>query len=121
MRIIFDLMGTVFGALDMSLRPGIKETIEALRENGCHVAFWTGGPVDQYTDRLKVNGISGEVYRKGAEVTYSPDICVDDNPEDWMPGRVFTVKPHLSDDDPGGFILVAELMNIGEKKDFFWD
>ena len=121
MRIIFDLMGTVFGALDMSLRPGIKETIEALRENGCHVAFWTGGPVDQYKDRLKTSGISGEVYRKGLDTTYSPDICVDDSPEEWMPGRVFTVKPHLSDGDSGGFILAAELMNIDEKSDFFWD
>ncbi len=120
MRIIFDLMGTVFGAVDMSLRPGIKETIEALRENGFHVAFWTGGPLDQYRDHLKTNGIIGEVYRKEGPLPYSPDICVDDNPEDWMPGRVFTVKTHISDAMPGGFILVAELMNTSDR-DFFWD
>jgi len=31
MRIMFDLMGTVLGALDRSLRPGIKDLIEELR------------------------------------------------------------------------------------------
>jgi len=121
MRVIFDLMGTVFGAVDMSLRPGIKETIEALRKNGCQVCFWTGGPIDQYRDHLKNSGISGELHRKGEELPYSPDICVDDCPEGWMPGRIFEVKPHISDDLPGAFVLVAELMNMDETKDFYWD
>lgn len=120
MRIFFDLMGTVFGVADMSLRPGIRETIEALRENGCQVSFWTSGPVDRYKDYLKTKGLSGEVYSKGGSLPYPPDICVDDSPEEWMPGRVFTVKPHISHAEPGAFILVAELMNSSER-DFFWD
>lgn len=121
MRIMFDLMGTVFGAIDMSLRPGIRETIKALRENGYQVDFWTSGPVDQYRALLKMEGITGEVYRKGSLLPYAPDICVDDSPEEWMPGKVFAVKPHISDILPGGFILVAELMNMEEKRNFFWD
>lgn len=118
---MFDLMGTVFGAIDMSLRPGIKETIRALRENGCQVGFWTSGPVEHYRAMLNMSGITGEVYRKGVQLPFVPDICVDDSPEEWMPGRHFAVKPHISDLMPGVSILVAELMGLKEKRNFFWD
>lgn len=121
MRIIFDMMGTVFGSMDQSLRPGIKETIEALRENGCQVDFWTSGPAEQYSAMLKMEGIPGEVYRKSPRLPFKPDVCVDDSPEEWMPGKIFKVTQHVSDAMPGSLILVAELMYPSEKKNFYWD
>ncbi len=118
MHIIFDLMGTVLGALDMTLRPGIKETISNLRASGIEVSFWTSGPVDYYKDVLRRTGIDGEIYRKGA-IPFKPDVCVDDEPEGWMPGRVYRVSMHASDTMPAEPILVAELISSGSN--FYWD
>lgn len=118
MRIMFDLMGTVFGALDMSLRPGIKDTINALRESGMRVDFWTSGPVENYRFLLKQEGLAGDVYSKNAPLPFDPDICVDDDPQSWMPGKVLKVKTHIDRDASGGLILVAELLHIDEKESF---
>ncbi|HAO92637.1 MAG: hypothetical protein A2X99_04160 [Deltaproteobacteria bacterium GWB2_55_19] len=118
MHIIFDLNGTVFGALDMALRPGIKETISSLRASGIDVSFWTSGPVDYYREVLRQTGIDGEVYRKGA-IPFRPDVCVDDEPEGWMPGRVYKVPMHTSGMMPADPILVAELISSG--RSFYWD
>ncbi|MDP2690409.1 MAG: HAD family hydrolase [Deltaproteobacteria bacterium] len=64
MVIIFDIMGTVLGALDRSPRPGIRETVDSLRESGNTVAFWTSGNVEDYRAFMKFAGIEGDVYSK---------------------------------------------------------
>lgn len=121
MHIIFDLNGTVFGSNDLSLRPGIKETIEALRENGCKVDFWTGGPVEYYASLLRERGIAGGVYAKSGSLPFEPDICVDDEPEGWMPGRVIRVKSHISGCEPGNSIMCSDLLYGKETDVFYWD
>ncbi|MBI5493208.1 MAG: hypothetical protein HY893_09780 [Deltaproteobacteria bacterium] len=122
MHIVFDVMGTVLGAIDMSLRPGIKETIKGLLEAGNRVDFWTSGPVDYYTAMLRENGIPGMVHKKEMGSPLKPDICVDDEPQDWFPGLVYRVKPHICGDLPGENILVAELICCKESNSsFFWD
>lgn len=121
MLIMFDLMGTVIGSIDLSPRPGIKETIKALRESGNDVRFWTSGPVDYYRSVLENLGIPGEVFPKNATVPFKPDLCIDDEPQDWMPGRVYRVNMHVSDCTPGEHILAAELIGPGHGDLFFWD
>ena len=60
--IFFDLSGTVFGSFDLSLRPGIRETIGSLRDAGYRVEFWTSGNREQYESLLKNAGIDGMVF-----------------------------------------------------------
>lgn len=95
MRILFDLMGTVLGALDHTLRPGVSRTIEELRVGGHRVAFWTSGRVEEMEAVLGAHKIEGKVYSKSTSVDFAPDLCVDDQPEDWMPGRVLKVDPYI--------------------------
>lgn len=122
MHIIFDLSGTVFGAFDLSLRPGIRETIESLRAAGYRVEFWTNGSKEQYEDLLKVAGIQGTVFPKRTALPFMPDVCVDDEPEDWMPGSRYKVDIHLAHDMPGSPILVAELLGAtAVGRNFYWD
>ncbi|MFQ5736879.1 MAG: hypothetical protein ACE5GY_08470 [Thermodesulfobacteriota bacterium] len=121
MRIIFDLMGTVLGALDHSPRPGIRETITALRDGGNRVCFWTSGNVENYRAFLRVAGIEGDVYSKAEPLPFKPDVCVDDEPQPWMPGNAYKVGPHISEELPGEHILVAELMCSADCETFFWD
>ena len=104
MNILFDLSGTVFGCMDRSLRPGIVETIKALRERGFEVDFWTNGPIELYEELINATGLEGHVYSKLKELPFKPDICVDDDPEDWMPGRVVKVSTYVS-----GHLPVPEL------------
>lgn len=117
---MFDLSGTVFGAFDLSLRPGIRETIDSLRAAGYRVAFWTSGNREQYLDLLKVAGIDGSVFSKRAGLPFTPDVCVDDEPEEWMPGNRYKVDMHLAEDMPGAPILVAELLGAAGRN-FYWD
>lgn len=119
-HILFDLSGTVFGVFDLSLRPGIRETIEALRASGCLVDFWTSGRREHYEDLLKVAGIRGQVYSKKPAMPVLPAVCVDDEPEDWMPGYRYKVDIHLAEDIPGSPILVAELL-CAAGRNFYWD
>lgn len=121
MHIIFDISGTVIGSLDSSLRPGIRETLEALRLSGNRVDFWTGGPLEDYRDLLGSLGIEGRVFSKNSPLPFRPDICVDDSPEGWMPGFKYTVDQHISGDMPGAPILVAELVGAGIYGNFYWD
>lgn len=121
MLIMFDLLGTVFGAFDHSLRPGIRETIDSLRESGYQVDFWTSGRVEHYKQLLRQAGIKGEIYKKSAELPRKPDVCIDDEPQDWMPGHLYKVEMHLSQDAPGPEILVAEVLFVNEEANFFWD
>ena len=121
MRIIFDLMGTVFGALDSSLRPGIAETIKTLRESGNRVDFWTSGRVDNYRALLKNSGIEGDVYSKQEPLPFVPDICVDDDPQPWMPGAAYKVDNHVCEEEPGERILVSELLCCQDGSRFYWD
>lgn len=111
MRIIFDIMGTIFGALDMSLRPGIKDTIETLRSEGCSVDFWTSGPKEEYKRLLKELGIEGAVYSKLTNLPFTPDLCIDDLPDRWMPFRVLKVNTHISKDEPGAAILATRIIS----------
>lgn len=120
MIIVFDLSGTVFGAVDKSLRPGIKETINGLRSSGIQVHFWTNGPVDYYAGLLRDAGIAGDVYKKG-ELHFKPDICVDDEPLTRMPYKVYRVSMHISNEMQGEKILVAELVFSGDLANFYWD
>ena len=119
-RIIFDLSGTIFGAFDLSLRPGIRDTIEALRSAGYRVEFWTSGSKEQYECLLKAAGIDGTVYPKRTALPFMPDVCVDDEPEEWMPGNRYKVDIHLAQDMPGAPILVAELLGSAGRN-FYWD
>lgn len=96
MHIVFDLSGTVFGCMDRSLRPGIVETIKSLREHGFEVDFWTNGPRGHYAELVEEVGLEGEVFSKREALPFTPDICVDDDPEDWMPGKVIKVKTYVS-------------------------
>lgn len=120
MHILFDLSGTVFGVYDLSLRPGIRETIDSLRAAGYKVDFWTSGRKENYQDLLKAAGISGDIFPKNPALPVAPAVCVDDEPEDWMPGHRYKVDIHLAQDMPGSPILVAELM-CATGKSFFWD
>lgn len=110
MHVMFDLLGTVIGAMDYSLRPGIRETIGVLRKRGCIIGFWTSGRTDDYSAILRNLGIEGEVHKKGTALPFVPDLCVDDEPEEWMPGRVVRVDTHAADMMPGGAIDVSELL-----------
>lgn len=121
MHIIFDLMGTVFGLVDMSLRPGIKETVTALRESGITVDFWTGGNAEDFSKVLESRGIKGNVYSKWKPLPFAPDLYVDDEDLDHLGGKVFKVKEHVSYEMPGENILVAELLYFNDRKNFFWD
>ena len=121
MRIIFNLMGTVFGSLDESLRPGIADTIKVLRESGNKVDFWTSGRVDSYRAFLKNYGLSGDVYSKQEPLPFVPDICVDDDPQEWMPGIPFKVGNHICAEEPGERILVAEILGYRGGTKFYWD
>ncbi len=121
MRIIFDVSGTVLGIIDLSLRPGIQKTIEGLRESGMEVSFWTSGPVDYYRSLLEQSGFSGKVYKKKEPLPFIPDICVDDDPDEWFAGMTYRVLPHLGSDMPGDVILVAELLNGHGGQSFYWD
>ncbi len=121
MRIIFDLMGTVLGSLDHSPRPGIEQTISALREAGARVEFWTSGRVEDYRALLTHAGISGDVYSKMHPLPFAPDLCVDDEPQSWMPGQTYKVDPHISKEMAGGCILAAELLAPRSGKSFYWD
>lgn len=118
--IFFDLSGTVFGSFDLSLRPGIRETIGSLRAAGCRVEFWTSGNREQYESLLKNAGIDGSVYPKKTALPFEPDLCVDDEPEGWMPGYRYKVDIHLAEDMPGSPILVAELL-CHSGRNFYWD
>jgi len=118
---MFDLMGTVFGSLDESLRPGITDTIKALRDSGNSVDFWTSGRVDNYTEHLRRAGLEGELYSKLEPLPFVPDICVDDDPQSWMPGDVYKVSNHICKDEPGEPILVAEILGRGNENRFYWD
>lgn len=118
--IFFDLSGTVFGSFDLSLRPGIKETIGSLRAAGYRVEFWTSGNKEQYESLLKVAGIDGTVHPKMTTLPLKPDLCVDDEPEGWMPGCRYKVDIHLAEDMPGSPILVAELL-CHAGRNFYWD
>ncbi len=109
MRIMFDLMGTVLGALDRSLRPGIKDLIEELRKTGNMVYFWTNGRPEYYTKLLNDAGIAGEVYSKNGPLPFKPDICVDDTPEKWMPGMVSRVEMYVA---TGETALPLTMVNI---------
>lgn len=113
MRVVFDLMGTVLGSFDYSLRPGIREAIDRLRASGVKVDFWTGGPLSSYTAILREAGLNGDVYSKLKGLPFTPDLCVDDEPEDWMPAKVYAVKPHVSEDIPGDSISAMDLLMIG--------
>lgn len=117
MTVIFDLAGTIFGSLDRSLRPGIKETIDALLNNGYSVYYWTGGPVEEYSICLEKAGIHGKVLTKGPSLPFKPDICVDDDPQGWMPGRTLKVAAHLSDIMPGEPISAIEIIKLSSKLD----
>ncbi|MBI2411811.1 MAG: hypothetical protein HYV24_01190 [Deltaproteobacteria bacterium] len=75
-------------------------------------------PVDYYREVLRQTGIDGQIYKKGA-IPFEPDVCVDDAPEDWMPGRIYKVNMHASDTMPAEPILVAELISSGNN--FYWD
>ncbi len=121
MVIMFDIMGTVLGALDRSPRPGIRETIDSLRENGNTVAFWTSGNVEDYRAVMKLAGIEGDVYSKMGALPFTPDVCVDDEPKPWMPGAPHKVSPHIAEELPGEPLLVAELLHFQDGETFFWD
>lgn len=121
MRILFDLTGTIFGAIDASLRPGIKETIECLRACGADVRFWTGGQRDYYSALLRKNGIEGDVLSKHKPLPFVPDLCVDDEDLPLSAFKVYKVAPHIAEDLPGSPILVAEILFSGETDRFFWD
>lgn len=124
MRIMFDVSGTVLGIIDLSLRPGIKNTIEGLRQSGMEVGFWTSGPVDYYASLLARSGLAGAVYKKREPLPFVPDICVDDDPDDWFAEKTYKVSAHLGSDMPGEVILVAELLQ-GQggqgRQSFYWD
>ena len=100
MHVMFDLAGTVFGLLDMSLRPGIRETLAELRCAGIKVDFWTSGSVENYSALLGNSGIEGEVYSKHCRLPFTPDVCVDDDPCGATQGRVVKVRPHIAIDYP---------------------
>jgi hypothetical protein len=100
MQIIFDLSGTVFGALDYTLRPGMRETIAELRYGGNTVDFWTSGPTDHYRELLRQHNVTGNVYTKSTPLHFTPDVCVDDSPEGWMPGRVVKVETYVAEEVP---------------------
>lgn len=119
-HILFDLSGTVFGVFDLSLRPGIRETIDSLRAAGYMVDFWTSGRREHYEDLLKGAGITGSIFSKNPALPIKPAICVDDEPEEWMPGHRYKVDIHLAQDMPGSPILVAELMCV-TGSNFYWD
>lgn len=121
MRIMFDVSGTVLGIIDLSLRPGIKMTIDGLRQNGMEVDFWTSGPVDYYSSLLARSGLSGVVYKKREPLPFTPDICVDDDPDDWFAAKTYRVAPHLGADMPGDVILVAEVLQGQCGENFYWD
>lgn len=118
---MFDVSGTVLGIIDLSLRPGIQKTIEGLRESGMEVNFWTSGPVDYYSSLLERSGLKGKVYKKMEPLPFTPDICVDDDPDDWFAGRTYRVMPHLGTEMPGEVILVAELLHGQCEENFYWD
>lgn len=121
MRIMFDVSGTVLGIIDLSLRPGIKKTIDGLRQNGMEVNFWTSGPVDYYSSLLAYSGLAGVVYKKMEPLPFTPDICVDDDPDDWFAAKTYKVTPHLGSDMPGDVILAAELLQGLGGQNFYWD
>ena len=110
MRIMFDLMGTVLGALDRSLRPGIKDLIEELRKTGNMVYFWTNGRPEYYTKLLNDAGIAGEVYSKNGPLPFKPGICVDDTPEKWMPVMVFRVEMYVATGETASPLTMANIV-----------
>jgi len=111
MRIIFDAIGTVFGSLDHTLRPGIKKTIEELRVGGHTVSFWTSGHVSEVEQLLREFEIEGTVHSKRSPLGFVPDICVDDTPESWMPGRVVEVEPHICEELSGERIDAGRMLS----------
>ena len=116
MRILFDLTGTVFGALDNTMRPDIRETIEELRVGGHRVSFWTSGRVEEMERLLCENNMEGAVYSKSESLAFEPDLCIDDHPEDWMPGRVFAVETHICEELPGSPIDPGCLITFASSK-----
>lgn len=78
--IIFDIAGTVLGSSDSTLRPGIKDTLNALKNRCWTVFFWTGGDVNYYARALHLCGIKTAVYSKYKPLPFTPDLYVDDNP-----------------------------------------
>lgn len=114
MRIIFDIGGTVIGLADMSLRPGIKETIDVLRLSGNAVDFWTGGPIVEYSFLLSKFGVAGTVYSKNNRLPFVPDICVDDDPSERLPGKVVLVQPYFGTDMPHEEIKASALISAAQ-------
>lgn len=118
MRVIFNLIGTVLGSTDKSLRPGIRETIEDLRADGCKVDFWVNGPSREFEALLAGLGIEGRVYSKFEVLPFRPDVCVDSAPEGCIPYRVLKVSDHVSAEMPGGEIKASRVVLQAVRPDY---
>jgi hypothetical protein len=114
MRILFDVSGTVLGMADMTPRPGIRETIETLRNFGNAVDFWTGGPTSEYSFILSQLGIDGTVYSKNNPLPFVPDICVDDDPIEFLPCKVVVVPKYIGGSSPHMEIKASALLSTSD-------
>jgi len=92
--VIFDLSGTIFGAIDGSLRPGVKNLVDGLRAAGHTVYFWTAGEVFYYMELLHKAGLDGSVFSKREKLPFSPDVYIDDDPSPSFIHKTIIVEPY---------------------------
>ncbi len=112
MKIAIDVQGTILGLVDDSLRPGVKELIDALQKDGHEVVLWTGGCVSKFEVLLWSVGIDDiPLYSKNEKYKISPDLCIDDI-ERFIHSNTMVVKPHISNSVPGERICAKDVYSF---------
>ncbi|MBI4497622.1 MAG: hypothetical protein HY689_06985 [Chloroflexi bacterium] len=109
MNIFFDVDFTLVG-VDGSLRPGVKEVLQRLREDGHRVYLWSGLRVPwDAADRHGLTDLIHGCYAKPIEDHRSwvarlqipePHFCIDDNQETIAVFGGYTISPYIYPEHP---------------------
>jgi hypothetical protein len=103
-NVFFDVDATIVGAYDGTLRPGVREIFERLRQDGHVVYIWSGVGLRWHEiDRYELRSLIETCHHKPTYdhharlvtlgVAVRPDFVVDDHPEVVAAFGGFVVKP----------------------------
>ena len=117
MNIFFDVDQTILG-MDNSLRPGVRETMDALTEMGHRVYVWSGMGIRRETVRrhgleYQVSGLYQKPLYDHQErleelgVPFAPDFVVDDDPQVVSAFGGLWVPPYYKQGDDDGAMARA--------------
>lgn len=132
MNIFFDVDQTILG-MDNSLRPGVRETMIALKEKGHRIYVWSGMGIRRETVRRHgLEGLVAGLYQKPLYdyeerleelgLPFPPDFVVDDDPQVVSAFGGLWVPPYYKQGDDDGamarvLVAASDFIESGASKD----